>query len=109
MAFIRPARFIGVECPTSPGAIYTVPVNTRVIIKSIDIANNGSGAAAVTLWLVPSGGSAGADTLLIPTVSIAKNTIFQWTGTQVLHAAGAIHADTDISGVTITVSGGEYI
>lgn len=113
MAFdvITPTRFGAGELAISPSltTIRTTPVHARDILKSIDVANNSASAASVSVYLVPSGGSAGASNLLVPAVSIPAKTIFQWTGTQVMNAGATIQANSSIAAVTLTASGGEAI
>ena len=113
MAFdaITPARFGSGELAISPAltTIRTTPVHARDILKTIDVANNGTGAASVAVYLVPSGGSADSSNRLVPSVSIPKNTIFQWTGTQVMDEGATIQANSTIADVTLTASGGEAI
>ncbi len=113
MAFdvITPARLGGAELAVSPTltTLRTTPALTRDIVKTIDIANNGTMTAKVTLYLVPTGGTAGADNVLIPNVSIPKNSIFQWSGAQVTNAGATVQATSTIAGVSVTISGGEAI
>jgi hypothetical protein len=86
--------------------IRTTPSATQDILKTIDIANNGAGDAVVSAYLIPSGGSADADTCLLPAITIPVNTVLQWSGMQVLDAGATIKATADIAGVTFTASGG---
>lgn len=113
MAFdvITPIRFGSSELAISPSltTIRTTPVLTRDIVKTIDIANNNTLAALVTVYLVPSGGTADASNILIPGVSIPKNSIFQWSGAQVIEAGAKIQGKSTISSVTLIASGGEAI
>ena len=87
----------------------TTPALSRDIVKSIDIANNGTAEAVVSLHLVPVGDVAGNDNILIPSITAQANSIFQWTGTQVLNAGDTIQAQSSVASVCVTVSGGEAI
>ncbi len=113
MAFTRisPTRFGASELDISPTltTIRTTPTYCRDLIKSMDIANNAAVAAQVSVYLVPSGDTAGADNLLIPAMSIPANSVFQWTGTQVTNAGATIQATSSVAGVTLTASGGEAV
>lgn len=58
--------------------IYTVPASTIVVCSNIVIANTSASARAVSLWHVPSGGSAGDNNAIFKTVSINGNTTIVW-------------------------------
>ena len=87
----------------------TTPASTRDIVKCIDICNTTTGNLTATVYLVESGGTAGASNTLIPTITLNANTPFQWTGTQVLNAGDTIQATASGAGITINVSGGEVV
>jgi len=108
---ITPTRFGASELAIAPAltTIRTTPAHARDILKTFDIANNGTTAAVVSVYLVPSGDAAGADNLIVPASSVPKNSIFQWTGTQVMGAGATIQANSSIADVTLTASGGEAI
>lgn len=111
MAFTRivPARFGAAQLATSPTltTIRTTPAGVRDLIKTMDIANNNGAAVTVSVYLVPSGGTADASNRLVPGVSIAANSVFQWSGTQIMEAGGTIQATASTTDVTLTASGGE--
>jgi len=110
MAFdvITPVRMCGSEVTTSPSftTLRTTPTGSVDMVKNIDIANNGSGLAIVTLHLVPNGGAAGDDNVLLPAISVPKASVFQWSGIQNLNSDATIQANASITGVCITISGG---
>lgn len=108
---ITPARFGAAELAVSPSftTIRTTPSLARDILKSIDIANNNATPAVVSVYLVPSGGTPGDSNRLIPAVVIPANTIFQWTGSQVVDEGGTMRATSSVPGVTLTASGGEAV
>jgi hypothetical protein len=56
---------------------YTVPIQYTGEVNDICISNTTSSTATCTLHLVPSGGSPAASNMLLPTVSIDANTLFQ--------------------------------
>lgn len=113
MAFdaITPTRLGAAELAVAPAltTIRTTAVHARDILKSVDVANNAAVPASVAVYLVPSGGVADSSNLLVPYVRIPKNTIFQWTGTQVMNEGATIQANSSIAGVTLTASGGEAV
>lgn len=75
------------------------------MLKAIDLPNTASAPARVTVYLVPSGGSPGAGNVLIPSVRIPGNGIFQWTGTQVMNEGDTIQATSSAAGTAIQASG----
>lgn len=113
MAFdvITPARFGSSELAISPTltTIRTTPALTRDIVKTLDIANNNTATAKVSVYLVPSGDVADNDNVIIPTVEIPGNSVLQWSGAQVLEAGGKIQATSTVADVCLTASGGEAV
>lgn len=113
MAFdvITPTQLGQGQAATAPSfyTLRTTPIHAKDIVKAIDVANDNATAVTFSLYLVPSGSSPSASNKLIPTVSIPPNTIFQWTGTQVIGAGATIQANASATGVTVTVSGGEAV
>lgn len=113
MAFssIIPAKLGRGAVDTSPTVttVYTVPTLTRALVKTIDLCNTSATTLTVTVYLVESGGTAGAANTIIPGITIVANGIFQWTGTQVLNAGDKIQATASGSGITINTSGAECV
>lgn len=113
MAFARitPTRLGAAELTVSPTltTVRTTPLLVKDLIKSIDIANNAGVVARVSVYLVPSGDTAGADNIFVPNVAIPANTMFQWTGTQVVESGSTIQATASVAGVTLTTSGAEVV
>ena len=89
------------------GTFYTVLTKSRGLLKNMDISNNSTSIARVTVYLVPSGGSPDATNILIPGIKLMGNTIFQWAGIQVMNEGGTIQAISSIVGVSIKGSGGD--
>lgn len=108
MAFdvITPQSMGRQELPTVAGAVYTTPADQRDILKSVDIANSNAASTRVSIYLVPSGDSAGADNALLANVEVPGYGLLQWTGAQVLNAGDTIQAVSLVSGVTFIGSGG---
>jgi len=87
----------------------TTPSLSRDIVKSMDIAHNGASVATVSVYLVPAGDVAGVDNILVPEITLKPNSIFQWTGTQVVNDGDTIQAQASVAGVCLHISGGEAI
>ena len=111
MAFdvITPVGMGSAELTVGLVAIRTTPADSRDIIKQIDVANNNSLTADVSVHLVPSGGSADATNMLFPAVEIPPNTVLNWNGVQVTDAGATIQASASVSDVTIIISGGNAV
>jgi len=87
--------------------VYTVPANTRTYVKDINICNTTGSAITVNIYLVPSANVAGTGNALLYGYSVAANSIYHWTGTQIMLAAGFISVSASTTGATVTISGGE--
>jgi len=53
-----------------PTTVYTVPAATTAIVRKVVVLNPGVSAATVTLHHVEDGGSAGNDTLILPSTAL---------------------------------------
>lgn len=109
MAFdvISPVKFGVGEIGLTLTTFRTTAALSRDIIKTMDVANNGASNATVSLYLVPDGGVADNTNIIVPGVPVPMNSIFQWSGTQVLNEGDTIQAISSIVGVALHVSGGE--
>jgi hypothetical protein len=63
----------GSQLTGTAATYYTVPANTRAVLKAASLTNTTAGAVACTVYLVPSGGSAGASNAIISAKSVAAN------------------------------------
>lgn len=109
---VTPVKLGQAAMPTTVGTLYTVPASTRTFVKDIDICNTSTSQLSATVYLVPSGGTAGTGNILIPSVPIQPASVggmFQWSGTQVLNAGDTIQTLGSAAGLTINVSGGEAV
>jgi hypothetical protein len=59
------------QIPNSTTTLYTAAAATRVQITKLSVWNQTGGSATYTLYLVPSGGSAGASNELTPPAAVA--------------------------------------
>lgn len=111
MAFadITPTKLGQAAITAAVTTLYTVPAATRAMVKNIDICNTAASARTVSVYLVPSAGSASTSTALMYQVSLEPKTIFQWSGVQILNAGDTIRVDASAGGCTINVSGGECV
>jgi hypothetical protein len=91
---------------TSIGTIYTVPQKQQFTLTDIEICNSSASATTFSIYLVPSGGSAGSSNALFGTAPIPGNTTVQWTGSTALSAGSTIQAVAGTANVSIKISGG---
>ena len=111
MAFdvITPVKMGSGEIGLTLTTFRTTPADSVDLVKNIDIANNGASIATLSVYLVPSGGVADDTNILMPSVTIKRNNIVQWTGVQVLNSGDTIQAISSIVDVALHVSGGNGI
>lgn len=103
-------RFInGSSLTASAATYYTAPASAKAVIKALAICNTSGGAIAVTIYLVPNGGTATADNAITAGVSVAASATYTCPEAvnQVLEAGGMIQAKGALlsivaSGVEIT-------
>ncbi len=111
MTTITPkALFEGTAVTTSPVALYTSPTNVKTSIQSATFINaSGSGAVLLTVYVVPSGGSANAASAAISALSLAVNATYQCPEliNQVLEAGDAITAQASAAGISGRSSGAQ--
>jgi len=106
MATITPIKVAQAAIGTSLATLYTVPVSSVLLVKDFDICNTTAAAINITVYFVPSGGTAGAGNTIVPTYSLPANALMQWAGTQVLNAGDFIQVIASAVGSTINISGG---
>ena len=101
MAFdtITPTKLGQASLTTGTTVMYTVPASTRTFVKDIDLANTASAALTATITI---GGK-----VLLPAVQVPGNSVFQWTGTQILNAGDTIEATASATGIDCSVSGAQ--
>lgn len=106
---ITPAKLGQGEVGVAPSIFYTVPLNTRVFVKDIDISNTTAGNKDIRIYLVPSGDSPATSNALIYDVAVPTKGGLQWTGTQILDEGDTIQLEADIVGCTANISGAEAV
>lgn len=68
---VTPKRLaVPAQLTATAATYYTVPANTRTTIKKLTFSNSTSGARLVTVYLVPSGGTAGVTNILCITKTV---------------------------------------
>ena len=89
---------------TSLGTIATVPSGRQYGITDIEICNSGV-ATTFSIYLVPSGGTAGSSNALFYNAPISPNMTVQWTGVISLAAGSTIQAVAGTANLSIRVTG----
>jgi len=91
---------------TSTATLYTVPTGQQFTMTDIEICNASATATTFSIYLVASGGSAGASNALFFNAPINSNTTVQWTGSTALAAGSTIQGSAGAATVTMKISGG---
>jgi hypothetical protein len=96
---------------TSVGTIYTVPASTNTAVQTITMCNTTSADATITLYRVPSGGTAGAANMVLNVYKVtAGNTIILDNLRWVLPTGATLQAlQGTASAITIYVDGVEMV
>ena len=98
-------KMLGRGAITTATVLYTVPAGFKTEVLSIDLANTTAATVNCTIYLVPSGGSAGTTNMLVPNSPIGGYSMMQWTGDQVINAGDTIVGTG--TGITAHVTGEE--
>jgi len=110
---VTPKKIIaGSQLTASAATYYTAPANTRTKITKLTFTNSDTVARTVTLYLVPSGGSAGVTNLLVKAFPVGPGATYEAYEAEghVLMTGDFIQALADSAGqVTIQASGLEII
>lgn len=103
---VTPSTITSAHLTATVADYYTAPTNTRSIVKKLTFTNSTGLARLVTVYLVPSGGVAGATNILIPADVVAPNTCYDcWKAVgQTLQAGGTIQAYSDLA-AALTIQG----
>lgn len=106
-----PKRLCSVELTTSAAAQYTAGTGVSTQIHACTITNNDSSARTVSVWLVPSGGSADDTNIIVKdrALNVGQSYVVREALNHWLAAGGAIHASASAnSAVTLVASGVEF-
>lgn len=113
MSALTPKNIIaGTQLTASAATYYAVPANTRCIVQKMTFANTTGTARTVTVYLIPSGGTASASNTVVTTHTVPANS--EWICDPVqghtLEAGAFIQALADgAAAVTIYASGLEVV
>jgi len=103
---VTPKTITAAQIAATATTYYTAPANTKSIVKKLTFTNSTAGALTFTVYLVPSGGTAGVSNILVSAQAIAAGECaecFQAQG-QVLQAGGTIQALASAA-TSITIQG----
>lgn len=103
---IRPNNITPAQLTASAATYYTAPANTKSVIKKLTFTNTDTVARTVTVYLVPSAGTAGATNILISARPIPAGDTYdcQEALGQTLLIGGFIQALADV-GAKVTIQG----
>jgi hypothetical protein len=68
-----PNSIAAAQLGTSAATYYTAPTGTTATINNLSLTNTTAGVVTVTVYRVPSGGTAGASNTLVSAYSLAPN------------------------------------
>jgi hypothetical protein len=111
MAFdvITPAKLGQAAITTGVTTLYTVPANTRTLLKEFSIANTTGSPINVRVFLVPAAGTAGTGNAFLYDVPVPDANALQYDGVQVMNAGDTIQIQAAGAGLTIVASGAECV
>jgi len=111
MAFdvITPTKLGQAVITTGVTTLYTVPANTRTLLKEFSIANTTGASINVRVFLVPSAGSAATTNAFLYDVPVPNNNALQYNGVQIMNAGDTIQIQAASAGLTISASGAEAV
>lgn len=103
---VTPKTITAAQLTNAAATYYTVPANTRGIVKKLTFTNTDTSARTVTVYLVPSGGTASASNILISAQSVAAGECYECFPAQgqTLQTGGTIQALADV-GAKVTIQG----
>lgn len=106
---ITPVQLASGPVTTSDVVIYTTPNVTRTFVKDINICNTSASAQTINLNIVEVTGVAGTANALLYGFSIAANSVYRWTGVQIMNAGEKISVKGSAAGLTVFISGAEAV
>lgn len=89
---------------------YTVPTGTRAIVRKLTFTNTSASVKTVTVYWVPSGGSAGNSNKIVPSYSIAPSETWDcpFMEAHTMHAGDKLQIlASDNTAVMVASSGSE--
>lgn len=106
---ISPIQIASGAVTTTDTLIFTSAALTRTFIKDINITNTNVAARTINLHIVTATGTVGTANALMYGLSIAPNTVYRWTGTQIMNSGDRLYVKGSDTGLTIFVSGAEAV
>lgn len=106
-----PKRLVSGSQLTTVAATYYAATNVRARIDALVLTNTSGGAVSATVYLVPSGGSAGVSNCILSNRSLNANESYVVPGAigQWIEAGGSIQALAGSNAtITLVASGVEY-
>ena len=106
MAFTAKPLATG-QVTTTATNVYTVPAGTTTRISEIALTNTGAATEHITIWVVPSGGTAGNSNVLFHEYDVPHGVGFPFTfemGT-FMNAGDTIRVDGEATNITYRISG----
>jgi hypothetical protein len=94
---------------TSVATLYTSPNLTLTSVQDITVSNTNSTAANFSVYLVPVTKTASSANAIFYQCALLANQTVQWTGNQILSAGWTIQAQASTTGLTISVSGEQFV
>lgn len=96
--------------PAVPTVANSVALNPKARVTQIRVCNTDSSSRTFTLYLVPSGGTAGATNTIHSAVTIAASTDYIYEVCDILEAGGTIQGKASVTSVVcLTISGDELL
>jgi chitodextrinase len=104
---IPSALIEGTAVGTSATTLYTAPANQTVLLKKLTFSNTTNGALTLSVYLVPSGGSAGSGNAVRTLKTLAPYETFECyeAENQVLAPGDFVAATGSATGITARGSG----
>lgn len=106
---LYPVKLAAIAVTGSDVVIYTTPLQTRTLVKDINITNTTSTAITVNLHIVPGANAAGTNNALFFGQSVAPNSTYRWTGVQIMNPEEKLVVKGSTTGLTIFASGAEAV
>ncbi len=113
-----PTRIYQGQPGTAEGTIYTSPAyaggslytaGSTTIVKRVVICNTTATAATLTMYLVPSGGTAGVTNMILNALSVAASTTQILDLEQEMNPGDFLAALQSVAGaLTVTISGATF-
>lgn len=110
MAVYTPKKLYTGQPSTSATTLYTAPASTTTIVKNIVICNTTASDATITVYFVPSAGSAGATNAIISGLTVTANNTLIIECSGVLATGDFISSLQGTSGaLTLHITGVEVV